>query len=134
MIDRLAVVTIIVEDQDEAIEFYTGRLGLELRRDETFGSGARWVTVAPPGQREVEIHLQAPDPELHGEEGAEQLREQVGKNPPWSFHTEDCQAAFEALRDEGVTFVQEPEPRPYGTEAVFEDLYGNRVSLLEPVG
>lgn len=134
MISTLSVVSIIVEDQDDAIAFYTGRLGFELRSDEQFGPGMRWVTVAPPDQTEVEIHLQEPDPEMHGEEGAERLREQVGKNPTWSFTTEDCQATFEALRAEGVEFPQGPEERPYGIEAVFEDLYGNRFSLLEPTG
>lgn len=134
MIRSLAVVTVIVEDQDEAIDFYTGRLGLELRRDETFGPGARWVTVAPPGQEEVEIHLQEPSPELHGEEGAERLHEQIGLTPTWSFHTDDCEATYDELRSNGVTFASGPEERPYGTEAVFEDCYGNRFSLLEPAG
>jgi catechol 2,3-dioxygenase-like lactoylglutathione lyase family enzyme len=134
MISTLSVVTIIVEDQDDAIEFYTGRLGFELRSDEPFGPGRRWVTVAPPDQTEVEIHLQGPNPELHGEAGAERLREQVGRNPAWSFTTDDCAGTFEALRSEGVTFVSEPAERPYGIEAGFEDLYGNRFSLLEPTG
>jgi predicted enzyme related to lactoylglutathione lyase len=132
MISTLAVVTIIVEDQDDAIEFYTGRLGFELRRDESFGPGGRWVTVAPPGQTEVEIHLQEPTADLHGEAGAARLREQVGRSPTWSFHTDDCEVTYESLRSEGVTFVSEPAERPYGVEAVFEDLYGNRFSLLEP--
>lgn len=133
MIDALAVVTIIVEDQDDAIEFYTGRLGFELRSDEPFGPGVRWVTVAPPDQMEVEINLQEPHSELHGEEGAERLREQIGKNPTWSFTTDDCEGTYESLRAEGVSFVRPPEERPYGVEAVFEDLYGNRFSLLEPL-
>ena len=92
------------------------------------------MTVAPPDQDEVEIHLQAPHPEHHGEEGAARLRDQIGLNPTWSFTTDDCEATYEALRGDGVTFVSEPESRPYGVEAVFEDLYGNRFSLLEPAG
>ena len=132
MIRKLTVVTVIVEDQDEALEFYTDRLDFEVRADEPFGPGARWLTVAPPDQEEVEIHLQAPHPELHGEDGAARLREQVGLNPTWSFTTDDCEATYEALLADGVTFVSDPEARPYGVEAVFEDLYGNRFSLLEP--
>ncbi len=124
MITSLSVVTIV----------FFNRLGFELRSDEAFGPGARWVTVAPPAQLEVEIHLQEPNPALHGEDGAERLRELVGHNPTWSFHTDDCAGTYEALRSAGVTFASEPEERPYGVEAVFEDLYGNRFSLLEPTG
>lgn len=134
MISSLSVVTIVVEDQDEAIEFYVDQLGFDLRSDEEFGPGTRWVTVAPPDQSEVEILLQEPDPRMHGEEGAERLRELIGRNPTWSFHTDDCEATYEELRSAGVTFVHGPEERPYGLEAVFEDLYGNRFSLLEPPG
>lgn len=131
MITSLGVVTIVVDDQDDAIEFYTETLGFDLRSDEPFGPGARWVTVAPPDQTEVEIHLQEPHPALHGEDGAERLRDLVGKNPTWSFQTADIDRTYEELRAAGVTFVEPPAERPYGTEAIFEDLYGNRFSVLE---
>ena len=134
MIDQLRIVTIVVEDQAEAHAFYTETLGFETRSDETFGPGIRWLTVAPPGQSEVEILLQQPDPAQHGEEGAEALAALVGRNPTWSFHTNDLDGTYEELRSAGVTFVSNPADRPYGREAVFEDLYGNRFSLLEPAG
>lgn len=134
MIDRLAVVTVVVENVDEALTFYTERLGFEKRQDESFGPGARWVTVAPPGQTEVEITLQEPNPDLHGEDGAARLRELVGRQPTWSYHTDDCTGTVEELRSNGVTVVRGPDEQPYGVEAVFEDLYGNRFSLLEPTG
>lgn len=134
MISKLSIVTIIVADQDEAHAFYTDQLGFETRSDETFGPGARWLTVAPSDQDEVEILLQEPDPDQHGQQAAEEMRTLVGKNPVWSFQTEDLEETYEDLRDEGVTFVTEPTNRPYGKEAVFEDLYGNRFSLLETAG
>lgn len=132
MITSLSVVTIVVDDVDEALAFYTNLLGFEVRADEEFGPGVRWVTVAPPMQDEVEIHLQELHPEMHGEEGAERLRELVGHNPAWSFQTDDCEGTSTELQSAGVTIVREPTERPYGVEAVFEDLYGNRFSLLEP--
>ena len=134
MISTLSIVTIIVDDQDEAHAFYTDQLGFETRSDETVGPGTRWLTVAPPDQSEVEILLQEPDPDQHGQKAAEEMRKQVGKNPVWSFQTEDLEATYEELRNEGITFVSEPTNRPYGKEAVFVDLYGNRFSLLETAG
>ena len=132
MINQLNVVTILVHDQDEALRFYTDKLGFEKRADEMFGPGIRWLTVAPPDQEEVEIVLQEPEPALHGEEQAEAMRGLVGRMPTWSFGTDNCHAAHEALSARGVNFVQPPEERPYGVEALFEDLYGNVFSLLEP--
>ncbi len=132
MITQQSIVTIVVDDQDEAHTFYTEKLGFETRTDETFGPGARWLTVAPPDQTEVEILLQEPNPDQHGDEGARELSELVGRNPTWSFRTDDVDAAYEKLHEAGVEFPREPADRPYGREAVFEDLYGNRFSLLEP--
>jgi len=131
MIDKLNVVTILVRDQDEALHFYVDKLGFEKRDDEMFGPGIRWLTVAPPRQQEVEIVLQKPEPAMHGEEQAEAMLAMVGKMPTWSFATDDCRATYEALSARGVNFVQPPEERPYGVEALFQDLYGNVFSLLE---
>ena len=80
MITNLAIVTIFVRDQDEALSFYTEKLGLEKRSDNTFGPGIRWLTVAPAGQREVEIVLLKPDEIMHGEEDARTLMGRVGQN------------------------------------------------------
>lgn len=131
MIDKLNGVTILVRDQEEALRFYVDKVGFEKRDDELFGPGIRWLTVAPPGQQEVEIVLQKPDPAMHGEEQAEAMLALVGKMPTWSFGTDDCRDAYETLSARGVKFVQPPEERPYGVEALFEDLYGNVFSLLE---
>ncbi|MGH2514521.1 MAG: VOC family protein [Ktedonobacterales bacterium] len=132
MITGLIRVTILVHNQDEALAFYTEKLGLEKREDMTFGPGVRWLTVAPRDQRDIEIVLQKPDPAMHGEQGASAMLTHVGHGATWVFATDDCQADYEALSARGVTFQSPPADQPYGVEAVFEDLYGNSFSLLQP--
>jgi len=131
MITRLARVTIYVRDQDEALRFYTETLGLEKRADVQFGPGARWLTVAPAGQHEIEILLQSGVPAMHGEEFARKIGERVGQGTTWVFATDDCRGDYETLKARGVTFTSEPQDQPYGVEAVFQDLYGNSFSLLQ---
>lgn len=132
MITHLARVTIIVRDQDEALRFYTETLGFVKRADAQFGPGARWLTVAPQGQRELEIVLQRPDPAMHGEREAAEMLARVGQNPTWVLHSTDCQADYARLVERGVTFTSAPTEQPYGLEAVLLDLYGNSYSLLQP--
>ena len=132
MITRLARVTIYVRDQDEAMRFYTETLGLEKRADVMFGPGARWLTVAPAGQRDVEILLQSGVPAMHGEEFARTISERVGQSSTWVFFSDDCRGDYETLKGRGVTFSSAPQDQPYGVEAVFQDLYGNSFSLLQP--
>ncbi len=132
MITRLARVTIYVRNQDDALKFYTEQLGLEVRADVRFGPGARWLTVAPAGQTEIEILLQEPVPAMHGEEFARKISERVGQATTWVFFTDDCRAEYETLKGRGVTFTSEPQEQPYGVEAAFADLYGNPFSLLQP--
>ena len=132
MITRLARVTIVVRDQDEALAFYTGKLGFETRADVSFGPGVRWLTVAPPQQRDLEIVLQQPDPAFHGEQQAAEMLASVGKNPTWVLYSTDCQGDYGRLVESGVTFNSPPTEQPYGLEAVFLDLYGNSYSLLQP--
>jgi predicted enzyme related to lactoylglutathione lyase len=132
MIKRLARVTILVRDQDEALRFYTQALGLEKKADQRFGPGMRWLTVAPKDQMEVEIVLQPPASALHGEEGAKRMLDRVGQGTTWVFYTDDCRKDYETLRARGVRFTREPQEQPYGIEALFEDLYGNPFSLLQP--
>jgi predicted enzyme related to lactoylglutathione lyase len=131
MITRLAVVSILVRDQEEALRFYTDILGFEKRSDETFGPGLRWLTVAPSGQKEVEIALLKPEPALQGEEVARKLSERVGQSTTWSFTTDDCRATYEELEARGVQFISPPKEAYYGVEAIFVDLYGNTFSMVE---
>ncbi|MGB6688426.1 MAG: VOC family protein [Terracidiphilus sp.] len=120
-IDKVSTVTIAVRDQDEALKWFTEKLGFEKRVDMK-APGMRWLTVAPTQQMEVELLL------------ADWYPDRVGKNPTWVLSTRDCRKAYEELSARGVEFTQKPQPRPYGVEAVFVDLYGNRYALLAPPG
>ena len=131
MIKRLSHVTILVKDIDEALDFYTNKLGLVKVTDNSFGPGERWVTVAPRGQKDIEIVLQKPSAAMHGAEGAKKMLKQVGKAPAWVFRVDDCRKACDKLRKKGVRIVSGPEALPYGVEAVFADLYGNSFVLME---
>lgn len=127
---RLGSVTILVGDYDEALKFYTKTLGFEKRSDEHFGPGARWVTVAAPGQ-DIQIILQKPEPAMHGEENARKMAERIGQNPTWVLATDDCKKTYQLYSSRGVKFNEPPKEMPWGTQAVFKDLYGNSYALVE---
>lgn len=124
MLTKLAIVTILVRDQDEALKFYTEVLGLEKKDDMTFGN-ERWLTVAPPQQQGLEIFLGRAD------SFGMDLMEHVGKAPAWAFSSDDCQSDYERLSGRGVKFLTPPEEKPWGIQATFEDLYGNKFSIVQ---
>ena len=126
MITTMTHVTLVVEDYDDAIRWYTDMLGLELRGDDTFGEGNRFVTVGVKGQ-DVEIILHKPMAE---QETARAERPAVTVHG-FVFASTDCRAEAEGLRQRGVTITQGPEEMPWGVQAVFEDLYGNTHVLVE---
>jgi predicted enzyme related to lactoylglutathione lyase len=128
---RLAHVTVLVTDQDEALRFYMEKLGLEKRHDERMGQ-FRWLTVALEGQRDVAIVLQRPGPPFQTPEQADELLSRVGEGTTWVFETDDCRGDYERLRARGVKFAGPPQDMPWGISAVFEDLYGNKFNLLQP--
>ncbi len=132
MITKLTIVGIIVQDQDEALRFYTEKLGFVKRTDQSFGPGWRWLTIAPKDQQEIEITLMKADASMMGEEKAKVLAEQVGKSPTWSYTVDDCRKTYEELVAKGVKFSSPPTEQFYGIEAVCGDLYGNTISLVEP--
>lgn len=125
MLTKLAVVTILVRDQDEALRFYTEKLGLEKMDDMEFGEGNRWLTVTAPKQRDVQIFLAKAD------SFGMDLMDQVGRAPSWAFSTDNCRETYETLKARGVKFVSEPKEKPWGIEAVLEDLYGNKFAVVE---
>lgn len=129
MIEHLRLTNRIVDDLDEALRFYTEKLGLEKKADEQMGPDTRWVTVAPEQDEIVEIHLEPLD-WFEGEE-ADRKSAMLGHQPALAFTVDDCQSTYKTLRDRGVEFTSEPEERPYGIEAVASDLYGNGVVLVE---
>ena len=116
MITSLANITLLVKDYDAAIQWYTDKLGLELRMDGSMGGDYRFVTVGVVGQGDVSIVLHKP----------------VGSYPELPsgihgllFHCDDCRQQVDDLKNKGVKITLEPEEQPWGVQAVFEDLYGN---------
>jgi catechol 2,3-dioxygenase-like lactoylglutathione lyase family enzyme len=130
MITRLARVTILVRDQDEALSFYTEKLGFIKKADVPLGA-TRWLTIAPAGQDDLEVVLQQPNLAFHGAEQARVMLERVGQAPTWVLATDDCQGDYERLSAMGVRFASPPQRQMYGIEAVLLDLYGNSFSLLQ---
>lgn len=129
MIEKLTHATMLVEDTDEAIEWYTDKLGFEKRADEEFEPGMRWVTVAPP-EGETEIVLQKPSEEFFTDEAAT-LRSRIGEGTVWVVETDDCRGTVADLEDRGVTITSDPEEVPWGVSAMFEDCYSNPYNLVE---
>jgi catechol 2,3-dioxygenase-like lactoylglutathione lyase family enzyme len=137
MIKQVALATIWVLDQDSAKEFFTEKLGLELLDDMTLGeAGMRWLTVGTKNQPELRLTLMVPGTTAIDAESAEQLKALVAKGVLGgvAFDTHDCHATYRELSAKGVTFIQEPQERPYGIEAIFRDDSGNWYSLTEPRG
>ncbi len=120
MLTKLGHVTVLVRDQDEALSFYTEKLGMEKRDDRTAGD-FRWLTVAPKGG-DTAIVLLRTEPARSGD---------VGRGTTWVLETDDCRKEHAALAARGVKFRDEPQEMPWGVSAVFEDLYGNPYNLLE---
>ncbi|WP_172386053.1 VOC family protein [Streptomyces sp. MNP-20] len=134
MIKGLAISTIWVLDQDRAKEFYTQKLGLEVRTDMTLGEGGmRFLTVGAKDQPEVMIALMVPGGAGMDAESAEALRKLVGKGTLGAaLSTDDIHGDYEKLKARGVEFLQEPQERPYGIEAIFRDDSGNWFSFTQP--
>ena len=123
MITSLANVTLLVQDYDEAIRWYTDNLGMELRMDGSMGGDYRFVTVGVGGQNDVSIIL-------HKATG--DYAEARSNVHGLVFHCDDCRQQVVDLKFKAVTITLEPEEQPWGIQAVFEDLYGNSHVLLQP--
>jgi uncharacterized glyoxalase superfamily protein PhnB len=125
-----------VHDQDEALAFYTQKLGFEVRADVTLPEMGdfRWLVVAPPGQEEIGIVLMAiPGPPVMSEQTADDVRNLMGKGFAGTIFltTEDVRADYEELSARGVEFVEKPEQRPYGIDCGFRDPSGNHFRLTQ---
>ena len=129
-IKKIGHITILVRDQDDALKFYTEKLGFKKRQDTMFGDRMRWVTVSPSGQPDLEITFVSAD----SKEKQKALGKQAGDLVLLTVETDDCQKDYEAMKAKGVKFHGTPEKQPYGTEVVFEDLYGNLLDLVQPSG
>jgi predicted enzyme related to lactoylglutathione lyase len=125
-----------VHDQDEALEFYTKKLGWEVRADVTVPElgNFRWLTVGPAGQDGVSVVLMAiPGPPLMDESTSQAVRDLMGKGFAGTVFltTDDVYAAYEELKSRGVEFVEPPEQRPYGIDSGFRDPSGNNFRLAQ---
>jgi catechol 2,3-dioxygenase-like lactoylglutathione lyase family enzyme len=132
MITRLSHVTIFVKNQDDALKFYTEKLGFEKHMDVTFG-GFRWLTVAPPGQKEVEMILLEPR-NMFDAPFAEKFEALMadGKLGGCVLRSDDCQKDYEELKARGVEFKGPPEKKPFGIQATLRDNSNNWFSLTQP--
>jgi uncharacterized glyoxalase superfamily protein PhnB len=133
---KIATAQLWVHDQDEALDFWTNKVGMEVRADVTIPEMGdfRWLTVGPAGQDDVNIVLMAiPGPPVLDDQTAEEVRSLMSKGFAGTVFltTEDCQKSYEELSGRGVEFTEKPEERPYGIDAGFRDPSGNSVRLTQ---
>lgn len=126
---KLAHVAILVRDYDEAIDFYTNTLRFELVEDTPLSPDKRWVLVAPPGSSGCHLLLAR----AVGEEQLSRVGNQTGGRVFLFVHTSDFDGDMENLKAKNVNIVRGPVKESYGMVAVFEDLYGNFIDLIQPI-
>jgi catechol 2,3-dioxygenase-like lactoylglutathione lyase family enzyme len=134
MLKRITHTFIHVLDQEEALDFYVGKLGMVVHTDADLGF-MRWLTVSPPDQPDVELGLMLPGPPAYDDATADEIRELVSKGAAGGgviFETDDCRADYERLRAAGVEFTQEPTERFYGTDCGLRDPFGNPIRFTQP--
>jgi catechol 2,3-dioxygenase-like lactoylglutathione lyase family enzyme len=134
MIKKLSHATIYVTNQEEALKFYTEKLGFEVRTDSTMDGGFRWLTLGLKSQPDMEFVLMEPKAGMMmDEETASQLKAIISKGVLGAgvFDTDDVRATYEELKGRGVEFMGPPAERPYGIEALFKDNSGNWFSLTQ---
>lgn len=128
MSQHIARIALVVDDYDEAIEFYTKKLGFSLLEDTILSETKRWVVVAPKGSNECALLLA----KAATEEQRTRIGNQTGGRVFLFLHTDNFQADYQNLIDQRIKIVREPTREAYGTVAVFADLYGNLWDLIEP--
>ena len=139
MLKQLTHTQVWVHDQDEALAFYTEKLGMEVREDVTVPEmgNFRWLSVGVPGQEDVAITLMAvPGPPVFEESTRQQIQELLAKGAAGGlfFITDDIRKTYEEFKSRGVEFTQEPTEQPYGTDAGFRDVSGNHFRVMERAG
>lgn len=126
MRQRLSLIALLVRDYDEAIGFYVGQLGFRLTADQDQGGGKRWVVVTPPGGDAGLLLARA-----SGDGQSQRVGDQTGGRVFLFLETDDFARDHARMTAAGVRFLEAPRHEPYGSVAVFEDLYGNRWDLIE---
>jgi uncharacterized glyoxalase superfamily protein PhnB len=133
MLTSISISGVFVLDQDEALDFYVNKLGLEKSADMNFGA-MRWLTVRVPGDPTREILLERPGPPSMDEESGQQIRELVTKGATGfnvGFTTDDCRKTYEELKAKGVEITQEPTEQSYGTDMGIRDPFGNHIRIVQ---
>jgi catechol 2,3-dioxygenase-like lactoylglutathione lyase family enzyme len=134
MFNAITHSAIFVLDQDEALDFYVGKLGLEVSADVDMGF-MRWLTISVPGQPERQILLEVPGPPIHDDATAAQLRELVSKGATglgFILTTDDCRKTYDELVAKGVEFTDEPTEHFYGIDCGLRDPFGNNLRITQP--
>lgn len=127
---RLHYATVYVEDQDRALEFYTGTLGFEVRQDNPMGPGQRWLEVAPPGASTT-VLLYRPSVSMPGAGTLDEAVARIGKYTGVGLRTDDIASLFRELRSAGADIVEEPKQEPWGWQGIFADPDGNRFVVVQ---
>jgi catechol 2,3-dioxygenase-like lactoylglutathione lyase family enzyme len=133
VLKSLAISQIYVLDQDKALDFYVGKLGLKVKDDQDLGF-MRWLTVSVPGDERA-ILLERPGQPSMDDKTAAQVRDLVTKGRAGGhlfFITDDCRRTYDELKAKGVEFTEEPTERPYGIDCGLRDPFGNHIRFSQP--
>jgi len=125
--NKIGHITLLVKDQDEALKFYTEKLGFQKRQDLDISENMRWVTVSPKGQSDLELTFVVAD----SEEKRRAVGKQAGDHVFLTLESDDCRKEYKALKAKGIKFYGKPEVQAWGVDVVFEDLYGNLFDLVQ---
>ena len=135
MLNNLAISSVYVLDQDQALDFYVGKLGMEVHTDIDLGF-MRWLTVSVPGRPDREVLLEKPGSPSMDEKTAEQTRELLSKGATGGhlfFTTDDCRKTHAELKSKGVEIAEEPTEQPYGIDFGLRDPFGNHIRISQPI-
>lgn len=127
---RIAQLALVVADYDDALEFYTQKLNFVLIEDTVLSETKRWVVIAPPGNPPNAPNLLLA--KAANDEQQSRVGNQTGKRVFLFLYTDNFSDDYQRMIDAGIRFVRQPQSEPYGTVAVFEDLYGNLWDMIEP--
>ncbi len=125
--NKIGHITLLVKDQDEALKFYTQKLGFQKRQDQEIAPKVRWVTVSPKDQTDLELTFVV----ANTEEKRKAVGKQAGDHVFLTLESDDCRKEYKALKAKGVKFFGKPEIQAWGVDVVFEDLYGNLLDLVQ---
>jgi catechol 2,3-dioxygenase-like lactoylglutathione lyase family enzyme len=135
MINGISHASIFVTDQDLALDFYVGKLGMEVRADVDM-EAMRWLTIGVPGQEDFQVLLETPRNPMSDDEAAAAIESTLSKGMHglgFILNTDDCRGDYEALVEKGVEVIEEPADRFYGTDCAIRDPFGNHIRITQPV-